>query len=293
MKFILYMELGIRNVELSSDLLLFPDENRLPDNQEWTAKWWGQGRTRILRSRNRGPILYRLCSERFNELELRFQTKGSLRQGPDAKIVRGWLQMYPSPSSILWATVSGEKLTTPIEERRRKQFVTAEDPKWRGRFRRPYPSVLECSELEIEVCTDVSGDEDLQSIAVGLIADAMPSSLTSQDIFGYGCLRGSCRKQMMLANLGDVPEAVDLLGDKFEDIYPILIGRTALCKELASRLDGLGKVVQLGADKFNSILSITPSEVQKARAVAWNEGYIIDIKTLADNYRQRLIQEKF
>jgi hypothetical protein len=293
MRFILYLELGTRNIDASvSDVLLFPSERLIPDHAKWTAKWWGDGHTRTMRSDHREPILRRVYSERFNELELRFQAEESSREQPHAAIVRGWLQMYPSSFSAMWAQVASEKLTSPLEERRRKTFIAAESAVWKRRFRRPYPSLLECSELEIDLDSDVSDDDELQSIAVEIIQDAMPSALACQDIFGYGCLRGACRKQTMLNNLGDIPEAVDSLGDRFENIYPILIGSTGLCEELASRLDGFGKVVPFGAESRTSILSIPPSRIEQAKAVSGIESCIIDLKSLAESYRQQMIRDK-
>jgi hypothetical protein len=291
MKFNLYVELCTRSVDTSlADLLLFPGEQMLPERVKWKANWWTGGRTRRAQVVRRESILKKLSPERFNELEIRF-TGEPARPGARATIVEGWLYMSPSPFSALWAPVPNERLASPKEERSRKTFHAGDSAQWKQRFQKPVPSDLECS-LEVELHENPSDDDELQVAAVGVIQDAMPEPFSIQDAIGYGCLRGTCRRQSTVRNLGSIPEATDSLGEKFESIYPILIGSTRLCEELAASLEGLGTVKPLGTNGTTSILSIPPSRFEQAKAIRATQNYTIDVRALAEKYREQLLRER-
>ena len=77
----------------------------------------------------------------------------------------------------------------------------------------------------------------------------------------------------MVMSLG-FPE-IDQLGEKFENIYPILIGPRASCEGLASTLRGLGTIVPLSDDAKIAILSIPADQVNAARESTEAKAWIV------------------
>jgi hypothetical protein len=119
----------------------------------------------------------------------------------------------------------------------------------------------------------------------------MGEALASQQVVGYGCLGGLCRRMMVLHALGGVPAAVDQLGEKFEGLYPILIGPRDTCEGLVASLNGIAKLHIISKQSRTALVSI-PSEAINGTTRDLADNWIIDLHNLAEDYRQQLLRER-
>lgn len=269
MRFKLYVELASRvENERILDLFRFPTDAVLPSEVTWSAKWWANGHTTRMRSKDREKILLRLTDEGFNEIDLRYTTKAE-RPGKDLRPVGGGtlLPVELSPKNILWAPVSEEAPSPPTtpqrmrDDRQRQNFAMharAVSATWiDGQLvEKPWPTEVG-HWVDVETSTEIADHMELQRLCVDLIRSASPPGLRECDVFGYGCIGGECRSAGMLT--GASRGTLDDLGDKFENIYPILIGPKTPCEGLAEALGGIEKWPLFEEhDSPTCILSIPP-----------------------------------
>lgn len=266
MKFNLYLELGTRAQDMRVlDLLRFPLDAAFLGRVEWSARWWSHGKTKRMRSNERESVCSRLANDGINELEL--NAKATVPTPLlESRITDAWVSLYPSLTSELWAEVPQVPLKNHADERRRKSFgggkTFRED--YKKKHVLPYPSVAEYS-LNIETPCDVESDSQLQALSIELVRRAMPAAMHQLDFFGYGCVHGKCRTQMMLHNLGGEPTWTDQLGEKFENIYPILIGPILSCEGLAGVLSDRCSLIRISEHAPSAIVSIRPDKVEEVR----------------------------
>jgi hypothetical protein len=269
-----YLELGTRVQDKRVlELLRFPSDSFLIGNEKWTATWWCHGETKRMVSRNRQEILLRIVNEGINELELDFELSDTQHAG--MQIVGGSCSLYPSVTAEIWADVPAEHLANDDEESKRKTFGGGKSfrEEYRQKYQKPYPTVAEYS-VNCEV-PDVQSDDALQAFCIEFIRSAMPESLGGIPIFGYGCVYGKCRRQMMLHNLGGTPAWIDQLGDKFENVYPILVGPLATCEGLVASLGGSASLFRIPGGVLSAIVSIPPHEVDSARQNAAVKDWVV------------------
>jgi hypothetical protein len=176
------------------------------------------------------------------------------------KVISAWLRFHPSPMSVLWATVPTDKLGARMEDKLRKNFLNVESV-LQTPYKLAYPSTLECFFKLTSPGTELS-DARLQEISVNWIRAVIAEPLAAQDIFGYGCVHGTCRRMLMVTSLG--PPEIDDLGPKFENIYPILFGSRASCEALSAVLAGSSELILISEKAPSAILSITPDGVRNA-----------------------------
>jgi hypothetical protein len=131
-------------------------------------------------------------------------------------------------------------------------------------YRLPHPTLAEFW-MSIELPLDAQGDAQLQAILLDLLQHAVPPELRPLAIFGYGSAHGNGRKMTMLTSLGGVGAWTDQLGEKFENIYPVLIGPTASCWGLASALPSSCSFATMPGDSSTAIVSIAPHLVDEVR----------------------------
>ena len=219
---------------------------------------------------DRERILARLARDGFNELDLTCKT-GPTKPARKPEFTECWITTELSPLSILWAPVPEEKMGSIPEDRKRRNFGmhaqalsgqavsgTHPDAPPPSTYQKPYPTVVGYM-LETEAAADAADGPDLQRMSVDLLRHAVPPSLKDCDIFGYGCAGGGCRNMGMLVDAGSRGGNVDELGEKFENVYPILIGPRASCEGLAEALGGVEKWPLFeGPDNPTYILSIPP-----------------------------------
>jgi|GEM_PF-6456047 len=261
MKFTLYLELATREQgENLIDLVRFPTVAE-SSTSEWIARWWSRGKTRRMRSTNREQILQQLQSEGLNEIDLQWSSVESWRGRP-LQAVDLSIFFSPSRTSSIWAPVPSQKLERRDDERQRKSFGGGESPPNEG-YRLPRPSVAEFS-ITLE-CAGNFNDPELQEQSVDWIQQALLHLFRLPDCFGYGCLHGDCRTMNMLVSLGGVPSWTDRLGERFENIYPILIGPLASCRGLASVAGRRCRLVEISEESPNAIVSISPGDIQALR----------------------------
>jgi hypothetical protein len=267
MKFTLYLELGFRAEDLRIlDLLRFPSELTFAGKAEWSAQWWS-GKTKRMRAKERETILQRIAADGVNEVQLKCRTHAKTeREHKQLKITDAWLWLNPSPASSLWADVPTTPLKNHADERNRLSFGGGKSfrEEYKEKYRLPYPTVTEYM-LGIELHEELDDVTMLQQMCIELLCATAPATLAGENIFGYGCVHGSCRKQMMLQSLGGVAVWIDQLGEKFENIYPILIGSLASCEGLVSALGGRCSLFRIGKNSPSAIVSIPPEKVDEIR----------------------------
>lgn len=261
MKFDLYVELGFRALDTSVlDLLRFPSGvESQASRPEFSARWWARGKTKRMKSPDREKIIEKVSQTGVNQLELKWHAE-TAPQVAGLRLIDGCLNLFPSPMSHLWAEVPIHRLKAQSEEVWRRNFRNKESVLTRE-HKAPYPSTLECF-LTMDVYGEALGESKLQELSVKWICAVTPKALTQHCIFGYGCVHGTCRRMGMLQSLG-FPE-IDELGEKFENLYPILIGSRKSCEALAAELESISSVTSFSDESPSSIISIEPDQIQSA-----------------------------
>lgn len=259
MKFKLYLELGTRvEDERVLNLFRFPVDTSFAPGAHWSSVWWSHGRTRKMHSKVREDILSRLARDGFNELTLKCKT-GPTGPGSRQRFIDAWFPYVGlSPMNILWAPVPHDKLKTNSEDRKRRNFAMQAQA-LPGGYTKPFPTVVEYM-LEAETPGDVS-DCELQKISADLIRSAVPPGMKDCEVFGYGCIDGKCRCLGMTRGVGARGGKVDELGEKFENIYPILIGPRASCEGLAEALGSVEKWPLFPADANSTYIMNVPEKL--------------------------------
>lgn len=261
MKFKLYIELASRvEDERVLNLFRFPADGAFVTGARWSAKWWSHGRTKRMQSKGRESILSRLGRDGFNELDITCKT-GPSKPARRPQFIDAWVYTELSPGNVLWAPVPEEKLKSIADDRKRRNFAVHTDL---SEFAKPYPTEVQYM-LDIETSGDAPGGlAEMQKLSLDLIRLAFPPELKDCDVFGYGCVEGKCRLFGMIRGACARGANLDELGEKFENIYPILIGPKASCEGLAKALGTAEKWPLFeGEESPTHILSI-PSD----RAVA-------------------------
>jgi hypothetical protein len=262
MKFKLYLELASRVRDAGLLCLLgFPDTVILKEGQ-WAARWWSHGKTKRMRSADRGEILRKIAADGVNELDLTWRLTGQAASAP-LSLAELWAPFTPSRTSALWAPVPTERLKSPQEERVRKRFGAGKPPQQEGP-RLPLPSTLECF-LTFDCEEKSVPDVELQTRCVEWFLDSLPAGLDKLDYFGYGCVHESCRMMNMVDSMGGVAAWTDQLGEKFENIYPILIGPLAPCEGLAAALGDRCSLIRTSDRARSAVVSIPPDRVEEIR----------------------------
>jgi hypothetical protein len=275
MKFDLYLELGTRAQDLQVlELLRFPSDSILVGGVKWSATWWSHGETRRMTSSEREEFLSIVARAGINELEVNLELSNAQHAG--MRIISGSLSLYPSVTSDIWADVPTDHLKNREEERKRRSFGAGKSfiGEYQEKYRLPYPTVAEYS-LTFETTQHVQSDVEIQTLCVEFIKRAMSEGLRAMPIFGYGCVHGKCRTQMMLHNLGGVPSWVDQLGERFENVYPILVGPLATCEGMVGSLQGGASLFRIPGRVPNGIVSIPPSDIDNARKNAAVKEWVV------------------
>lgn len=169
----------------------------------------------------------------------------------------------------LWAPVPIHQLKSRAEDRSRKNFRNVESVLTQD-YRLPYPTTLECF-LKLTAPGDGLSEAELQEMSVRWICSVIPGGLAALGFFGYGCVHGTCRRMSMAMSLG-LPE-IDELGEKFEGIYPILIGPPKSCAGMAAAMGGRAAVSSV-SDQVG-ILSIVPDEIKTVSESAAVREWIV------------------
>jgi hypothetical protein len=221
-----------------------------------------------MHSGDREKIFSRFEADGFNELDMKWRPFEPLPVEA-VNIVSAHFDFFPSLMNKLWAPVPLQKLKSRSEELSRANFRNIESV-LTEEYRLPYPSSLECY-LRLATAAEQLTDVELQEASIRWIRSVMPRDIMVQEVFGYGCVHVSCRRMSMVRSAG-LPE-MDQLGEKFENIYPILIGPLVSCEGLAAALRGLGTIVPLSNHAKIAIVSIPPDQVKSAlentEAKAW------------------------
>jgi len=261
MRFELYVELASRALDANLlDLLRFPMvAGALASQPEFSARWWEHGKTKRMKSHDREKIIEKISSTQLNELELKWRSEAAPHVA-GLRLLDGCLNFFPSPMSQLWAEVPIHRLKAHSEEVWRRNFRNKESVLTRE-HKVPYPSTLECF-LTMDVYGEGLGESKLQELSIKWICAVIPTALTEQCVFGYGCVHGTCRKMGMLQSLG-FPE-IDELGEKFENLYPILIGSRKSCEAVATELESISSVTPFSDESPSSIISIKPDQIESA-----------------------------
>jgi hypothetical protein len=270
MRLKLYVELASRiKDERILDLFRFPVDATMAAGARWWSTWWSQGRTRRNQSNDREAIFSKIAQAGFNELTLSCKT-GPTKPSRRAEFTDAWIYTQPSPRSVLWAPVPEMELKSIPEDRKRFNFAraaqavqgrTVTTASGRPRFiedkKAPVTEVQYL--LGVEAPERVIEHHDVQRTCVELIRSAIPPALEGCDLFGYACAGANCRCMGMVVGVGMRGGLNDELGEKFENIYPILIGPKTSCEGLAAALGSGEKWPLFSGDQSPTyILSIPP-----------------------------------
>jgi hypothetical protein len=218
-----------------------------------------------MRSKDREKILARVAEDGINEFELTSRTRPAT-PSQESCFVEAWVTFDPSLMSDLWAEVPTTELENHADERKRWSFGSGKSyrEEYAAKYKLPYPSVAEYL-LTIDTALDHGCEAELQSLSIDLVCRAMPTALLRLDPFGYGCVGGKCRHMMMLHSLGGVAAWTDRLGDRFENIYPILVGPTTSCQGLATALGTRCSLTGFPQHPTCAVVTIPPDEVEGVR----------------------------
>jgi hypothetical protein len=279
LRFKLYLELALRAQDESLlDLLRFPDDGTLTGG-EWDARWWSHGQTKRKRSPNREQILDTIANDGINELDLKWHAQAPPAPTEAPSLIELWTSFTPSRTSALWAPVPTQRLQSPADERNRKSFGGGV-PANVEICRQPHPSTLECF-LTFGCEGNLADDAVLQNKSIAWLVSAIPAGLVKQDYFGYGCVHETCRIMSMVQSMGGVAPWVDQLGQRFENIYPIMIGPTQTCNGLAAALGDRCSLVRISERSATAIVSIPPDKVAEIRQDPAVKEWVV-IRDLAD-----------
>lgn len=272
MTFKLYLELASRAQDSRIlDLLRLPSA-RVTVGGEWSARWWSHGKNTRMRSPDREALISKIAERGINELELKWKGTGAAKSGAHLNLLGLWIPTFtPGVTSGLWAAVPEASVKSREDERTRRQFSGRKPGKEEGR-RQPDLSIIEYS-LEFSTGSENPSDSELQKRCVGWIREALPDDFGLPDLIGYGCVHETCRRMNMVANLGGVGPWEDQLGGRFENIYPILIGRLGLCEGLKEVLGERGSLAQIAGGM--GIISIDPHRVQEIREDPRVRDYVV------------------
>lgn len=222
MRFKLYIELASRvEDERVLNLFRFTADRAFVAGARWSAKWWSHGQTKRMQSRDRERILSRLGCDGFNDLDITCKT-GPSKPARSPQFSDAWIYTELSPGNVLWAPIPEQKLRTMADDRKSRNFAAHTDL---GELARPYPTEVQYI-LDVETPDAACGLVEMQRVSVDLIRSAVPRELEDCGVFGYGCVEGKCRLFGMTRGASARGANVDELGEKFENVYPILIGPT-------------------------------------------------------------------
>jgi hypothetical protein len=271
MQFKLYLELATRTQDAALlELLRFPDHAALKSG-DWSARWWSHGKTKRMRSADREKILARLADDGVNELEFKWRSRDIAEASDPVRLVELWFDFVPSRVSALWSPVPTQKLASHADERNRINFGSGKLPGYYSKCRLPYPSALLCF-FTFEYREDViKDDHELLERLIEWIRMSFSPRLDPLQVFGHGG-RGSVDAGPgnffhgpMLHGMRSVGPWTDRLGEKFENIYPIMIGPVASCEGLAAALGDRCSLIRISEQATNAIVSISPDEVEDVR----------------------------
>jgi hypothetical protein len=257
-----YVELATRKQDKTViDLLRFPEHKDIRDG-EWLARWWSFGKTKRMRSTDRDKVIQRLVGDGINELDIKWNSRTPNRQERTFRLISSWILFNPAWGSALWASVSKEPLTSAADESQRRNFGSGDIPDY-SEYRLPLPSNLECF-LTFEVHDTLTGPK-LQKQFVEWVRSALPVELGALNYFGQGGEQ-HCRIMTMSASMGGVAPWMDQLGEKFDNIYPLLIGPTASCEGIATAIGEECSLVKIAEQSSIAMISIPAENLEAIRA---------------------------
>lgn len=243
------------------DMLRIPDNIRTVKG-EWHAVWWSHGTTKEMRSVDREQILGKIAGDGVNELELKWRPEAPSANAP-LLVLDLWASLRPAWTSALWAPVPKSKLALRQDERNRKSFGGGMLPDY-SKFRRPQISSLDW--LFTLAFEKNPSDAQLQDRACDWLSTALGEVCESLNPFGSGWLNETNKVMLGGVNsMGGVPEWTDQLGEKFDNIYPIMIGPVASCEGLASILGSRCSLIHISDRAPTAIVSIPPDNVDEIR----------------------------
>jgi hypothetical protein len=256
-----YVELATRKQDKTViDLLRFPEHEDVRDG-EWSARWWSHGKTKRMRSIDREKVIQRLASDGINELDIKWNSRATDSQEHSFRLVSAWILLSPTWGSALWAPVSKDPLPLRADERQRKNFGKGHLPD-NSEYSLPEPSTLECF-LTFEVDETLTGPQ-LPRQFVEWVRASLPAELEALNYFGYGGEQ-RCRRMSMVSGMGGVAPWTDQLGEKFDNIYPLLIGPVASCEGMAAAIGEACSLVQIAEHSSIAMVSIPAEKVDEIR----------------------------
>lgn len=237
------------------------------------ARSWARGWVKANRVGVGAPALVRALSQQpANEIEIAFGLSAPYQLAEGRLTVRS-LQcaLKISPTNSLWAPVSGFTLPDREGEARRASYESRELAlKWNGIS--ACPTLFEAV-FEIET----EGEDSL----LRAFWEAMPGAVTESLVWlgVLGCVDlhdPSVFRGDVLDALAPWPRSYPLLGTRFDDLHPILLGPASTCDGLAMALAGRVALKRVtspqGQDALGLMwlpMSVVRDSKSRADAQAW------------------------
>jgi hypothetical protein len=160
--------------------------------------------------------------------------------------------MLVSPTNLLWAPTSGYEPSSYNDKATRRTYESKERSlKWNEIS--IYPTLLE-SVIELQGSTV---KDKMHQKMLNLLSRSIPDALLANTI--TGCAELDEHSELIgfiniLNQLAPWPKTYPLLGERFDDLHPILIGSLPLCTNLASAFGDAVKLETLSSTEGEQVL---------------------------------------
>jgi hypothetical protein len=220
----------------------------------------------------------KMANRRFNELEVLPDPLPRKLGGGDARITALNGVFYPSPTGALWLATKDWQIDA--DRSSRNKYMTAKTKEDVLKFFKATtkPSVFE---IALRISTKSSQGIILEACA-GCLARMLPESLGKLGLFGCCDVGGSelgvaldtgagaTHRIKMMARIK--PPTYAKLGDKFENLHPLMFGSKRICEGISKALGKEASLTITNREKNFAIICLSPigdMESARKRAARW------------------------
>jgi hypothetical protein len=214
------------------ELLRFPDQPILPKGCRISCLSWSkQGIVRRRYSKVRSIIADPGLSN-LNRVEVSYNFARHPIPGTSIVVTKIRTILHVSPSSSLWAPTSGYEART---HRARMSWSSLERYELGLRQMKcsNYPTLYETL-----IDFEHSSSKDPTFDFFASLSDSIPRGLPFSQLSGCASVETIPPVMNMLQALGPWPKTHTMLGDLFDDLHPVLLGRPRLCLDLSNAITG-------------------------------------------------------
>jgi len=253
------------------DLLSFPSFPLLPNeiDIDFEFKMWTRGKNQCRKEKDRSQIIQFLTQESFNSIELNYQFLPYRVKNTTITIHKITQYLNISPTNELWSDVTSYKFKNNYDESIRQTHESKEISLRHNQINN-YPTILE---TKIEFSSNYRVLSALYSKLNKLLSLSFASNfLDLLDISIIGCSElydnnfvGPTNN--ILDQLAPWPKACSHLGEFFDAIHPIMIGKLNLCININSALDRKGNLKVISSNLASLYIPDTIIQSEKIKKV--------------------------